>query len=228
MPRLTGQTGQGGTRSADGACLTPGPAARNFSWVAPDEARALFSASPQVFWNVSLCWTERHPLPNAPSPTPSARERQRGSQRWGGDTDSKRTAAFYRSIDSCSRRPADGRMWPEIRQPGGQGGPLYLAATRASLREGPARVRARPAGSTSLRRAPIAPQSLAPASLARVLPPAWAPQLRRQRPSDPDENFPLIRPRPPLASVYPCTIKESDLALKGLDPTLIHQTLRKT
>lgn len=101
-------------------------------------------------------------------------------------------------------------------------------ATRASLRERPARVRARPAGSTSLGRAPIAPQSLAPPSLARVLPPAWAPQLRRQRPSDPDENFPLIRPRPPLASVYPCTIKESDLALKGLDPTLIHQTLRKT
>lgn len=127
MPRLTGQTGQGGTRSADGACLTPGPAARNFSRVAPDGAGALFSASPQVFWNVSLCWTERHPLPNAPSPTPSARERQRGSQRWGGDTDSKRTAAFYRSIDSCSRRPADGRMWPEIRQPGGRGGPLYLA-----------------------------------------------------------------------------------------------------
>lgn len=88
--------------------------------------RSLFSFSPSLLECVAVLDRETS-SPECPFPRPLARERHRGSQRWGGDTDSKRTAAFYRSIDSCSRRPADGRMWPEIRQPGGRGGPLYLA-----------------------------------------------------------------------------------------------------
>lgn len=186
-----------------------------------------FQLLPKSF-GMCRCVGQRDILSRMPLPPPPPQERGREVARGGVGTQTQKGQRL--STEALTAAPGDQQMAGCGRRFGSrEGGAGRSTSRHACVPQGaPARVRARPAGSTSLGRAPIAPQSLAPPSLARVLPPAWAPQLRRQRPSDPDENFPLIRPRPPLASVYPCTIKESDLALKGLDPTLIHQTLRKT
>lgn len=140
MPRLTGQTGQGGTRSADGACLTPGPAARNFSWVAPNGAGALFSASPQVFWNVSLCWTERHPLPNAPSPAPS---QERGTEVARGGVGTQTQKGQRLSTEALTAAPGDqqmagcGRRFSSREGGAGRSTSRHACVPQGAPREGP-------------------------------------------------------------------------------------------